>query len=229
MYFSLILLAICLFIFLFVIFLCTRDDFVLLRRNIAQEQVFNIAILSLLFGLLTARLFYALIHSSEGFFHPLVFLAFPYFPGFSTIGGVIGTFIFLFFYTTKRTIPTLRLFDFFSLAFIPSLFIGFSYLSIRGLSLLMPILYLIVGVIFLIFLIPRHRKGELKDGSVFYLFLISFAIISLLTDFISKSSKIIFLFGTEGIISIIVLISCLVLLIKQENLHEIGNKLWNRK
>src|SRR5438270_6523068 len=118
MQFIVLIILFCFFIALFCIYLLSRDDFILLRKNITLEQVFNYAFVSLAVGILSARIVYVLLHPSLRYLNPLVFLIFPYFPGLSTIGGVIGVMIFLLAVSRKKKIPKGRLYDIFSLSFL---------------------------------------------------------------------------------------------------------------
>jgi len=64
------------FIFLFTLYCFVRDDYILFRKNISIERIFNIAFL--LFGafLVSARFFYVVFNFSPKFLNPLVFLVF---------------------------------------------------------------------------------------------------------------------------------------------------------
>ena len=76
------------------------------------EVLFNVAFYTMGVGLLSARIVYIVLHFSFGFLNPLVFFLFPYFPGLSLTGGVVGGAVFVLLYKRKR-FPTGRIFDFF--------------------------------------------------------------------------------------------------------------------
>src|SRR3989344_3571191 len=100
-FFFLILLT-CLFIFLYCVYVLTNDDFIFLRRDVTMEKVFNIIFVGSLFSLFTARLFYGLFYSKGIFANVFVFLVFPYFPGLSLLGGVLGAGTFILFLARKK-------------------------------------------------------------------------------------------------------------------------------
>lgn len=191
-----------------------------------MERLFNIVFLGSLSCLFFARLFYGLFHAKHIFSNPFVFLLFPYFPGLSLLGGVLGAgATFLFLATSKKgTLPLGRMSDFFSIAFLITLPIGFlgyfmfaeeSFSAIRAGSL--AVSYLILFVVFLRFLLPQLLNGKFKEGTIAFVFLICFSVISLVEKFIGRIGKA-FTFTIEDFILIIMLIVSLALLIKYENL-----------
>jgi phosphatidylglycerol:prolipoprotein diacylglycerol transferase len=111
-------LFICFFIFLFCLYLLARDDFILLRKSITLEQIFNYAFISALIALLSGRIMYVFFHPSLQYLNPLIFLIFIYFPGISVVGAIIGVIIFLFFISRKKKVPRGRIYDVFSLSFL---------------------------------------------------------------------------------------------------------------
>lgn len=234
MQFFIVILLICLFVFLYCVYLLAHDDFIFLRRDVTMERIFNIIFLGSLCSLFLARLFYGLftLHQSGAGFtaknilaNPFVFLLFPYFPGLSMLGGVLGAGVFLGFLARRKNhLPLGRMSDFFSIAFLVTLPIGIlgyfmfsedSFPAIKAGSLV--VVYLILFVIFLRFLLPQLLNGKFKEGTITFIFLICFSIASLVEKFIGSIGKA-FTFTIEDFILIVMLIASSVLLIKHENL-----------
>ncbi len=117
MEFFLEILIVCLLLFLYWIFVLAKDDFILLRKNVTLEHLFNLTFLTLIIGILYARVFYVLGHLNPKYLDPLVLILFPYFPGLSLAGSLIGGISFIAFRSIKRKIPFGRIFDIFSLSF----------------------------------------------------------------------------------------------------------------
>ena len=69
-----LVIAACFIVFLFCLFVLSKDDFLFLKKNITLEQVFNIAFVAGLVGLFVARSFYVIFNFAPGFVNPLVFL-----------------------------------------------------------------------------------------------------------------------------------------------------------
>ena len=226
MQFFIFVLLVCLFVLLYCVYLLSNDDFIFLRRDLTMERLFNIIFLGSLSCLFFARLFYGF-HAKSILANPFVFLLFPYFPGLSLLGGVLGGGVIFLFLRARRenSLPLGRMSDFFSIAFLITLPIGYlgyfmfsedGFSSIRTGSLV--ITYLILSVIFLRFLLPQLLNGKFKEGTIAFLFLISFSVVNLISNAFSKMSFLDFFKNLENLIFLAVLIALSVFLIKQENL-----------
>ncbi len=181
MNFLFVILIFCFFFFLYVTYLLSHDDFVILRRDVSMEKIFNAAFLSSFVALFSARLIYVLFHPNNLYFHILGFLLFPYFPGLSLTGGVLGGFGFAAFYLKSRKMPIGRVMDFFSFGFLTTFPLGIALsllISRQKLSanFIFPVvLFVAIFIVFLKFVLPRSLGGKLRDGSLTLLFLISFS------------------------------------------------------
>ena len=134
MEFFIFILLICLLIFLGSLYLLANDDFVLLRHDVSMERVFDMGLVMSILSLLGARILYVVLNPSASFLNPLVFIMFPYFPGLSLTGALVGAlFAFFLFYAKDAKAPRGRLLDFFSISFLATLppgFLGFLLLSL---------------------------------------------------------------------------------------------------
>lgn len=188
MQFFIVVLLICFFIFLFCLYYVSRDDFLLIRRDISEDSVFNIAFLLAGVSLFSSRLLWAILNPSSNFFNPLYFLLFPYFPGLSLLGGVIGGGLFLYTIFKVKKMPAGRLLDLFVISALASMPIGITgYFIMSGHNLLSwnimltVILYVALFLFFFFFLFPRFTKGRIEEGSIAALFAVAFSAISLLS------------------------------------------------
>ena len=227
MHFFIFVILICFLIFLFCLYLLVNDDFVLLRKDISTEKVFNMAFAASLFALIGSRVLFVALNPSSRFLNPLVFLAFPYFPGLSLVGGLLGGMIGLILLTKRDSkIPAARLFDFFSISFLSPMSLGFlgyfllsksKFFSYQSVSSI--IIYLALFIVFIKYLLPNLLSSRFKEGTVGLIFLISFSAISLLENFIGEvGGKIYFTF--EDFILLVMLVASLAFLIKHEKLVE---------
>lgn len=222
MNFLILILLVCFFIFLYIIYLLSHDDFIILRRDVSMEKVFNAAFLFAIFGIFVSRLVYVIFHPNPVFHSLLGFILFPYFPGLSLIGGLIGGFGFSYLYFKSRNLPVGRLMDFFSMAFLTSYpvgLLGTMILSgrIRFWFLLLPIvLSAIILAVFVKFVLPLTLGGKLKDGVLSLIFFSSFCFVYILTNFFVSSLRLDF--NTENIISFIIFAMSLIVLAKEEKL-----------
>ncbi len=231
--FLLLLLLFCFFIFLFVLYVISYDDFVLVRKEISVEQLFNIAFLTAFVGLFSSRLLHVLFSFAPGFLNPVVFVLFPYFPGLSLAGGVLGAVLFLTSYLRSHRLPRGRIIDGFSVAFLTSLLVGLTISRVADVikkrpipipSIIVTTLIFLFFIFFVVVLLPRQRRGELKDGTLGLLFLLSFSVSIVLFDILQKADKIFYFLGKEGIIGLCMFFASLILLVKHERIIKIGKK-----
>lgn len=224
MQFFIFVLLICLFIFLFCVYFLAKDDLILLRKDVSMEKFFNIIFLGSLICLLIARLFYGVFQAKNIILNPFVFLLFPYFPGLSLVGGVIGGGIFFLylFLNKKKQLPLGRIFDFCSIGFLVTLPVGIlgyfmfaeeKFSVIRTISLM--VVYVVLFMIFWKLFLPRMLSGKFKDGTITFLFIICFSIISLISHAIGNFKEIFFL---ENIILSLMFVASVSALIWQENI-----------
>lgn len=227
MQFSIFIFLICLFIFLYCVYVLANDDFIFLRRDVTMEKLFNMIFLGSFSSLFFARLFYGLFYENNIFSNLLVFLLFSYFPGLSLLGGVVGVGAYLLFSMRRREnpLPMGRICDFFSLAFLISLSIGFvgflmfSEESIGTVKLgVQAVAYFILFIIFLKFFLPRLLNGKFKEGTISFIFLICFALVSLISNAFAKINVLAYFKNFENIILILILIFFAGILIWHENL-----------
>lgn len=234
MQFFILVLIICLFVFLYCVYLLANDDFIFLRRDLTMEKLFNIIFVGSLSCLFFARLFYGLFYSGEIFANPLVFLLFPYFPGLSLLGGVAGAgavFLYLAF-RSKEDFPFGRLADFFSIAFLITLpigFLGYLMFAAEGINFEkivgVILAYLILFIIFLRVLLPRLLNGKIQEGIISILFLICFSLINLASNAFPKIIFPDFFRNSENIIFIFIIIGSIFFLLKSKNFFLPGKKI----
>lgn len=169
--------------FLFSLFLFSKDDFVLFRRNVTSEKMFNLAFLTGFIVLLFARFFYVAFHFDNAFFNPLAFLLFPYFPGLHVPAGVAVGCLFLYLYIRRKNMPTGRVFDIFLLSLVAVFPFGLFFALFRDTQFSLSFVLLFPLFFFLIFFfcLQYFRKADLRDGSVGFLCLLSFFALSLAT------------------------------------------------
>ncbi len=208
-----IVLFICFIFFLFTLYILVHDDFIMLRKNVTVEQVFNIVFLVGIISLFSARLVYVAFHFSTAYFNPLVFLLFWYFPGLSFSGGVIGGALFLLFHASKEKLPVSRLFDFFSFALLSVLPIGFIGTGLAGI-----LSYSILLLIFIFFFLPRYKKAAIKEGSLGLYALLFISIIALLIECFQKNTKLFAFFSIESFLLLGMVFVFGAILIKRERI-----------
>lgn len=167
--------------FLFTLYVLCHDDFILFRKNIDMEKIFNIAFLSVFAGLFFARLSFVILYFTPLYINPLAFLLFPYFPGLSLPGGMLGGTLALILILGGKKYPEGRIFDFFVIAFFTAallcelaLFGGLFVLSKK-----VPLMHLYQILMLFVLLVTTtmiSRKHAIKEGSTGMLSIILFSL-----------------------------------------------------
>ncbi|HVZ58209.1 MAG TPA: hypothetical protein VG935_00440 [Patescibacteria group bacterium] len=219
-----LVLIFCLVVFLFSLHVLAKEDLIFVRKNVTLEALFNLAFYTAGVGLLSSRIVYLILHPSRGFFNPLVFFLFPYFPGLSLVGGIAGATAFVFAYRRKK-LPNGRIFDFFAMALLASLpfgFFGYELLNNFAdlfVGILLPIIYIVMLLFFVKVLLPLNIRGEIQDGSLGFFFLLIFSFTNLLAKFVRTKNWLTILTQVDVILLVLLFIAALVILILQEREH----------
>lgn len=225
MNFLFVVLLICFFIFLYVLYYYAKDDFIIVRKGIAIEKIFNLAFLTGIAALFFARLFYLFFNPSLELIKPLIFLAFPYVPGLSLFGAIIGGLIFLYAYTTYQKLPVGKISDLFTISFLTVLPLGYLINALMLLGKTDPFYNLLIISSFIIFILfiriiyPFSGKGEIKDGSISLMFVSVFSFIYFIIKLFLNIKTFSFL-ELENIVILLSIFIPLVLLINQEIINK---------
>ncbi|MFH1186977.1 MAG: prolipoprotein diacylglyceryl transferase family protein [Candidatus Levyibacteriota bacterium] len=191
MQFFILILLVCLLVFLYIIYFLSKDDLIIIRKNVAMEFLFNTVFLTAFSSLFFSRLLYVLIHPRPVFHTMLGFLLFPYFPGLSLAGAIIGGLLFLYPYLKNKEMPYGRIMDFFSLGMLAALSVGYlgviilSEVSARLLALFT--LYLIGSISMLKFLFPLFLRGRIRDGSLALILIALVSFFSMVSWFLDNN------------------------------------------
>ena len=218
-----VIIFICLFLFLFFVYSLSREDFVLFRKSIPLEKVFNFVFITLAISLFFARVVYVVFHFAPGFLNPLVFFIFPYFPGLSLAGGALGGMLFILLFAQRYKLPTGRIFDIFSLSYVatlPCLYLLEQITLVLQKKHIMPFVLMasIVYIALYIFFFRLLEKNKFIDGSIGYMATLaatSFIFLSKLLGPMTKSS---FTLDPDDLLLIIVFFLSMLFLLQQEKI-----------
>lgn len=162
---------VCFIIFLFTVYQLSKEDFLFIRKGVSMDNIFDLVFMALPFALLTSRLFYIMFHPSWHYLNPLIFFVIPYFPGLSLVGGIIGAWIFIVFYTKNKKISSSRLLDMLSLSFLLAFSIG---VILEAITVILHNRVIgveeigqgLVGAMIYISLLFQFMKGSWTEGSM---------------------------------------------------------------
>ncbi|OGH23982.1 MAG: hypothetical protein A3J69_02570 [Candidatus Levybacteria bacterium RIFCSPHIGHO2_02_FULL_42_12] len=187
--FEILTLFISFFVFLFCVYMFSKDDFVLMRKNISLDQIFHLIFLVSLASFVGGRVLYAVFTANTSFVNPLILAAFLYYPGFSLAGSILGGGGGLALLCYSWNIEKGRVFDIVSLSFLGSF--SFVYLPLFFLGSFLKGSWSIAHIIFLLgsgglfgVFLRLFLKEKLRDGSVS---LGSIGLFSLLASMVVKN------------------------------------------
>lgn len=208
-------------IFLFVFYVLTVDDFVLFKKHITIETMFNLAFIAAVVSLLSARIFYVVFNFSSAYFNPLVFFLFPYFPGLSMGGAILGGAAYIVYYCKAEKLPLTRVSDFFALSFLASFPLKI-LVQIIGSKKLLETAVLAFGIVisyslFALFVLAFQKK-KLKEGSSGLMAVISFCLIGFAVGFVNKTQNFLFFLSKEDFLLLTIALVSLLLLLQNEDM-----------
>ncbi len=198
-------------IFLYVLYKLSRDDYVLIRKNISQEMIFDAGFLTVLIGFLAPRILYFILVVPDSI-KTINFMLSSYLIAAST---------FLYFMSRYKKFPTYRIYDFFTLSFLIALpfglFVSAFFLEnvLQFLVFASSFIYLVLSFLFMLFLYPRLMRNDLKEGSITIFFFILFSLITYAFLIMEKGMSLSNLVRETHIPSILILLISIFLLIKQ--------------
>lgn len=230
MYILIIIQIICFLIFLYNLYYFSHEDFVITRRDIPIEKIFNMAFLAGFMFLFFSRFFYVFFNPLPHFLNLISFVAYPYLPGLSLIGAMAATSLFMSLYFKAKKLPIGKMLDLFSVSFLGVLPLGFLIIFIKQMGktdLIFNVLF--VSSIFLLIFFKKiiyrfAESGEIKDGSFTLILLAVFPLIYFLVKLFANPENFVF-FQTENVFLFITIFSSIVLLIN----HEIMDKFLEKK
>jgi hypothetical protein len=221
MEFFVISLFICYFLFLFFLYRLGKEDFILIRKNIALEQLFNITLVTTLVGLFFGRLAYVVFHFNTTYLNPLKFFIVPYFPGLIFPAVVIGGYAYIWYLSQLRRLPTGRIIDFYAVAIagvMPLLTLAQLFLPTTQLVLQLIIagVWLLTFLLVRFLLLPRVGKGEIKDGTLGLLYISVLSTIDFLQDAFLHTKGFFSFLQFEDVLYLATLLTVIVILYLQE-------------
>lgn len=201
-----ILLVISLIVSFFILYELSRNDFVLLRKNISLTQMFDYSIVSVLLALVVSRIFYIINAQRFDYLYPVSFLHVLRLPGLSLLGFFVGCVIVLYTILYKKKV-TERVYDIFFLSFYPILlFVVITMTLPKNLFFMKFVLVFVLIVLFGV-LLQFLRNYVLKDGSISIIFFMIVCLITFFAELFTDGKDIVFIFSLVQILSVGVFVS----------------------
>ncbi len=214
---------VCLISSLFILYMLTKHDFVLARKSLLLQEIFDTTLVGYIAFLITGRVLYIISVQEFSLFNPLRFFHIFKFPGTLFLGGLLGFGLVIYYVFRKKKILT-RLYDIYALSLFPIFLFTLLFSYSKGDFLYFNILIFLLSCLFMGIGIYSYKNYTLKDGSIAFLFVCLATVLTIVSEF-SSSSRVVFSFFTiSQVISIIVFIIFSSLLIMHEGIVKTKKK-----
>lgn len=182
------------FISLYILYILVKHDFVLARKSILLQEIFDTTFFAFFTFLIAGRLFYIIGGLHFNMLYPLQFFHLIRFPGILFIGGLLGFLGVIYLVFHKRKI-LFRLLDIYSLSLFPLFLLVLITAYSSGYFFYFNILVFFLSCFFFIFGLYSYKNYTLQDGSIALLFLCLACVFTIITEF-SSTHRILFSFLT---------------------------------
>lgn len=214
---SVILFTICIFLSMFTLYILVRHDFVLARKSLLLQEIFDTTIFAYISFLFFGRLTFILGEEKFSYFQVIKFFHLIRFPGILFLGGIAGFGLIIYLIFRKKKILA-RIFDIYSLSLYPIFILALIRSIHAGYFLYFNVLIFLLSVIFLGIGIYSYKNYTLKDGTVAYLFTCLVAIFTIVAEFAQENRPIFSFFTIPQIIAIGVFLTSSILLLIHEGM-----------
>lgn len=210
---------------MFLLFNLAKNDFVLLRKNVSLHELFDAVIISMLVGLLFARIFFVIDVQEYSWFHPFRFFHLIKIPGLSLYGFFVGVVPALYFLLRKKKVLH-RVYDIMFISVLPLFVVT---LAARTYTLGVPSMVIQLGLavaaicIIAIFITFFHNY-TLKDGSLALLIFMLVSVDLFLNGFQESSRSLIFSLSLSQLFSAALFLVSIVLLLHNQRILPFKNK-----
>lgn len=163
------------FLSLFILYVVSRHDFVLLRQSVSLRQVFDNVFLSLIVFFLLSRVAYIFYVQSLSMFNPLKFFYLTKYWGLLPYAGLMGMIVSISFLFRKKK-NKLRILDVYFISFSPIILLDVLLKSNHGILLIIKIISAIILVLFYGWFLKIHNKFTTKDGFITFITIITYSL-----------------------------------------------------
>lgn len=194
-----------------------KHDFVLARKSLLLQEIFDTTFLAYIAFLFTGRLLYVLSTQRFDLINPVSFFHLLRYPGTLFLGGIVGFGAVIYVVFKKKKILA-RLFDIYALSMFP-LFIFTLVISYnKGYFLYFNILIFLLSCLFMGIGIYSYKNYTLKDGSIAFLFICLITVFTIVSEFSSSTRPLLSFFTVSQAISVAIFIVFSVLLLIHEGI-----------
>lgn len=212
-----IFLILCFIVSVFILYILVKHDFVLARKSLLLQEIFDTTFLAYIAFLLTGRLLYVLSSQRFELINPVSFFHLLRFPGILFLGGIVGFGGVIYLAFKKKKILA-RLFDIYALSMFPLFIFTLCISYNNGYFLYFNILIFLLSCLFMGIGIYSYKNYTLKDGSIAFLFICLITVFTIVSEFSSSSRQLFSYFTISQAISVTIFIVFSILLLVHEGI-----------
>ncbi len=171
---------------LFILYILSKSDFVLLRQNISLSEIFDALFITFICSFLIGRAFNMIDHFESNLLSILRFFHIFKYPGISLLGLFLGGGLSLYLIFMKKKGAS-RISDIFAISFFPLFAVNLFFEKYGPALFFLPYILFFISILFFIFLLSSHNKYMLRDGSISLIFILLLAFTTFIFEYFSKS------------------------------------------
>lgn len=195
------------FLCLFIVYILSKSDFVLLRQNISLSEIFDALFITLICAYLVGRTFNMINRHESNLLDILRFFHVFKYPGLSLLGVLLGGGLSLYLIFMKNKAQG-RICDIFAISFLPLFAVNLLFFEKYPHALFfLPYILFLISIVFFIFLVSSHNKYTLRDGSISLIVLLFAALATFAFEYVSRTPNIFLSLSFLQIVSLVAAVS----------------------
>ena len=200
------------FVCVFILYILSKSDFVLLRQNISLSEIFDALFITFISAYLVGRTFDMINRLESNLLSILLFFHIFKYPGISLLGLFLGGGVSLYLIFMKKK-GAGRISDIFAISFFPLFAVNLFFEKYSPALFFLPYILFFFSIVFFIFLTSSHNKYTLRDGSISLIFVLLLAFTTFIFEYFSKSPPMILSLSFLQIVSLVATPSALFALV----------------
>lgn len=192
----------CFILSIFILYVLIKHDFIIARKSLLLQEIFDTTFLAYIAFLLTGRILYVLSMQRFDLINPIKFFHLLKFPGALFLGGVFGFGLVIYLVFKKKKILA-RLFDIYSLSMLPLFIFTLVFSYNQGYFIYFNLLIFLLSLLFMAIGIHTYKNYTLKDGSTAFLFVCLVTVYTIVSEFSSSNRFIFSFFSISQVLSIV--------------------------
>ncbi len=190
------------FLCLFLLYILSKSDFVLLRQNISLSEIFDALFIIFICAFLVGRAFNMIDRLESNLLSILRFFHIFKYPGISLLGLFLGGGASLYLIFMKKK-GAGRISDIVSISFFPLFAVNLFFEKYPPALFFLPYILFFISILFFIFLLTSHNKYTLRDGSISLIFILLLVLTTFVFEYFSRATTVFLSLSFLQIVSLV--------------------------